>query len=1589
MNRIYQGRVSKVQTLKLRAKGKSPDDWQRFGLDAEHAVALKLEREKLRALTKGDTAESRAARKRLRIVNAALDGPWQKALWDHHRLFQTAVNYYTLCFAEMASGMDDPAFESVALKVAEDSARRDPKHKTDAARAKAVETAADTAKAMIAAVKSWRDSVMSTWVEGERRGRKIAGGYAEVASTLGLSVEENRDGQNAFESCATVALAGSKATKLKQAAALLQLLEEADGSDLSILVNDRLGWFCAPAGMNDKTPKSVVSLQEVKRQQQAREFRDMPESDAIARAASLDLKLFVTSPPKDDVLGSEAAAMLREYWEAAAEEHPTIAAVMDRLEAVAPDPKKNNTRPSLPVQPAGTELRLPVLGRRPSGIYPVAAVFRFVPSAETLAAFRAATASLCDGKDKQVLVDLIADSRVDDAPHFAYFTNLAFHRDPDAKLQATWKEFDHAALVEAVTSPHRYYQDTIERKKIERTLEEALQAMEGEGQGGSEDEGEGAKTALDGFRADERVDRLLTILFSDLGHLGEVDTPDDSDLSRPFVTGILAHVKTELPENSREYTLRERTLRSWHAVRDGWRDLVEKKGAPTKEDLWAIVAKEQGEHRKDFGSARFYEALTEPHNQCIWRQKGTRPYHAEDVVDAWAEYTELRRTLRDKKRPIRFTPAHATESPRFFDFPKKSSDKTSASGGKWASKHELTPSSGTPTTCNDSPGTLAFTAGIAIRDGAKWRTVMTRVSYRAPRLRRDGMRSNGEKSLDAAPWLQPMIAALGLAEPPAQDFGKCRVTLQPHLFKDVEGVERYDIQLTFPVEIETKKMIEKLGKQALWAKRFNLTPDGEKFRESTLRRKHEKQPKDPPRPLETITQSFTFGSVDFGLHADSWAMHEVRLDGQFSLTKKRQPIASRAITTNDEAPWRLATRELSKLRLPGTDATVWRKRSTRDRDQEAEFAWREELYGDCGRNAKPEETARCRDLMCALLGEQWAWEFVSHQVVSPANPMPVDWKSQMDQMLTEFSFPGQNDRLIVVARRAQSRLARIARWRAGVSEDLRWQTTLRELRDTCGFEDGAGAPPEPKFGGSPVGEQWIPVAIRDAAATNDREALKIATRAEHTRLVSALPPLLVRIANRVLPLRNRSWEWAAVSDREKEGRLHGLEQSGGEIPDVLLAGQRGLSIMRIEQIEELRRRFQSLNQAERRHHAAEQVADSAWLPEPAKKWVRRDFTDPCADLLDKLEELKTQRVNQSAHLILAQVLGVRLAKPPANKNELRKERDQHGVYEKFREPVDFVAIEDLSRYRATQGRTRDENGRLMKWCHRAVRDKLRQLCEPFGIPVLEVPAAYSSQFCSRSGVIGFRAEEVTAGFEKRAPWLFRLRVKDGEEETTEQREMRQLAGKLHEAQKTMEREWQVKHVTGVAPKVTVVLPKQGGQIFVPIVATAAQGNRFAAKITDADLNAAVNIGLRAVADPRMWEFFPRLRTERISGDIRYKGRKAKKPDKTSDATEATPTEAKIVLRAREKRKWKHNELLPELSLGSLPSGSAARETKQPNYFFDFSGTAAWDKAWIDDPEGNGRVEIASAKALFGALRESQWARCAEINEQRLKRWLNQ
>jgi hypothetical protein len=955
-----------------------------------------------------------------------------------------------------------------------------------------------------------------------------------------------------------------------------------------------------------------------------------------------------------------------------------------------------------------------------------------------------------------------------------------------------------------------------------------------------------------------------------------------------------------------------------------------------------ILAEEQTEHRDDFGSATLYRELAKPDFHPIWRDGGTQLWHAEDPLAAWLDYKELQAELQDKERPIRFTPAHPKCSPRFFIFPKKSEARPKATSKRppkpgLLSRHE--------------PGQLSFTAGVVLRTERGLAPTIVRIYYAAPRICRDQLRSSGDSNLYETPWLQPMMAALGLSEAPdSVNFANCRITLQP--------ANESDIQLTFPVEVKTEKIRAGVAREAVWEKQFNLHPDGDNFYNASLRWPHEKQPTKAPVAWHEQVKDFRCVATDLGQRdAGAFARLSVRNDGSFG----KRP--SRLIGETGGKQWRAALERSGLFRLPGEDARVWRERSELDErdpeDSAKPFDFREELWGERGRPARDWEADETAELMRSL-------------EVPPENEeislLLADWRDSL-------SFPEQNDKLLVAMRRYQSRIARLHRWCWFLKgDDKQQKTTWDEIGD-C--EDTRLVETELKL----LADKRDP-RVKDALESQLRERLELA------------PKVLVRIANRILPLRGRSWHWEKHPAATEENTLHHLTQHGesrdSKEKPVWLRGQRGLSLERIEQVEELRKRFQSLNQMLRREVGG-------------KPPIRRDESvpDPCPDLLDKLDNLKEQRVNQTAHMVLAEALGLRLAPPPANKSELRQQKDQHGTYEKTLDkrgqwigPVDFIIIEDLSRYRASQGRAPRENRRLMKWCHRAVRDKLKQLCEVFGLPVVETPAAYSSRFCSRSGVPGFRVAEVTVGFTKEGQWAWLAGKKDEQGNPTEEAQrLLDLDRQLAEAQKELERDWKEKTRPQPCPKRTLLVPISGGPVFVPVV-DRAEGSDLGPAIVQADINAAVNLALRAIADPRLWTIHPRLRSQREGGDKSAKGKRGKN---TQEAA-TPPAEGRLL--TREKRKF--GEVGKPLAIHPGP-GAKSDSTRQSNFFADFAGLEALaERLGERNPREHGwlRKEWTSAeisgessapplvhgKSFWGCVKAAQWERIHAINAARLAGW---
>jgi hypothetical protein len=650
---------------------------------------------------------------------------------------------------------------------------------------------------------------------------------------------------------------------------------------------------------------------------------------------------------------------------------------------------------------------------------------------------------------------------------------------------------------------------------------------------------------------------------------------------------------------------------------------------------------------------------------------------------------------------------------------------------------------------------------------------------------------------------------------------------------------------------------------------------------------------------------------------------------------------SRKLGAADGKTWWATLRATGMLRLPGEDAKVMR-----------DGLWQEELSGSRGRLAleseTKSETTDCRTIFCRLLGENDAFELILRR---KRNDEPL---TKMDAVFKTLSYPEQNDRLLFALRRAQARLARLQSWSAIAHEDTKPARRDRIVEQINKAEDDP-------LGLKPLvaQQQWVRVAgTLCEVIRKEREVLKVE---------------LVRIADRIQPLRGRRWEWALRDDGSK---CHVLRQTlrGTDDREKMLAGQRGLSMKRIEQLESLRQRCQSLNRA--------------LMQEPGKPSAvgRRsrgvELADPCPELLDRLEALKEQRVNQTAHLILAQALGVRLMRHEKD-DATRAAQDIHGEYERIpgREPVDFLVLENLDRYLASQGRGRGENSKLMKWSHRAILGKLKQLCEPYGLRVLETPAAYSSRFCSLSGVAGFRAVELTPEEAKEFRWKKHLdRLADPKHEAKlnrEEREESQRVKSLFDSLAQMNAD--IRKSNAARPKWrTLLAPVTGGPIFVPaselehyervnqktgknepaIRFAKVRGRRPV--IGQADINAAINLGLRAIAAPDADDIHLRIRAARKDKGFVVRAENARERARWEDK------EGNIAVPKESDRK----KLLADAYL---------------NFFADLGDVADYDAAQIDGKSG-----YASGRGIWGTIKGNQWhagkdwLRVQEINAARLR-----
>jgi len=286
----------------------------------------------------------------------------------------------------------------------------------------------------------------------------------------------------------------------------------------------------------------------------------------------------------------------------------------------------------------------------------------------------------------------------------------------------------------------------------------------------------------------------------------------------------------------------------------------------------------------------------------------------------------------------------------------------------------------------------------------------------------------------------------------------------------------------------------------------------------------------------------------------------------------------------------------------------------------------------------------------------------------------------------------------------------------------------------------------------------------------------------------------------------------------------------------------GLSLTRIATIK-------SLYQVQKAFHMRPE-------PEDLRKNAPSKGDDALLDfgrsILDVMEHLREQRVKQLASRIVEAALGIGIERQVGKKTPKRPRQRLYWKDEKGNEhgdrrfaPCHAVVIENLTHYRPDETRTRRENRQLMSWSSSKVKKYLAEACQLNGLHLREVQAGYTSRQDSRTGAPGVRCQDVPVKEFMRSPF-WRKQVAQAE---------KKQAGDKGDARERLlcdlNAEWKGKPEADWEKAGTVRVPLKGGEIFVSArpCSCCKHGKRGGAPGLQADLNAAANIGLKALTDP--------------------------------------------------------------------------------------------------------------------------------------------
>jgi IS605 OrfB family transposase len=1246
------------------------------------------------------------------------------------------------------------------------------------------------------------------------------------------------------------------------------------------------------------------------------------------------------------------------------------------------------------------EFDLPAVssGSKPSGTYWLCLRYKLSPSPYT----RGQLFENIKKRKETDATDPLAAVRAEFGFVFPFFTNL-LGLAPKSGEGAVWSGFDKSAFKRAAEEVFKYRLRSDEREDQIRKRRSKIEALNGRGEWKDE---RGKTKQLGGMEGDEERPQLMLQLLNKLG-------------------GAIG------------YGMRRGTIGGWADLRQEFLKIAKRDEPIGEDDLLAAIEKAREDSGGGFGSGAFFKALCEEEYHALWlpRWKNPKPHHPKNFVRWWVLYNEAKEELAKVQegstpKPIAFTwpgteNRHGENSFRPLDFdipvtPTPEIDLFDREGnGKpirmvRANADPPKPRKSKKVNPVESP---AFTDA----DGNALYPLT--LSYR--RFKRDRI-ANADGCSVKAEYAPPLVTgkAPSFHEPENKSLLDSSASLLPPV--DERGC--WHFMFSFKLEREMQKTLIENAPKVPGEKSIRCIKKGGKWVGLNFRWPVDLKTESPPKKDETGDVSldgdeieetdakfsakkiwcstefklFDILSVDLGVrYAGAWCR------GRISNGKNDGRPNQRKISRDGDTPEIFFDAyDFGTFRLQGEDARIWRKDKHKGFGDEPEL----EKCGSRGRIASDIEREEFTQLAEKIFP-------ASKRFPIADGPAEVKFFPDLGDHLTyrlrrrlgrirflfklRWQVSGKKKKIgheyqtlageELKTFRAEQRFNAIASLtfipkedkpeeteddfmrglRLKLAPEKTWSQLVFEHRGKTYplFAKGKGgrtkeekAESKRKKEAQKTALSKLKVELQSEGGKWDWTALGKAADAELKKAMQEFEgdqSTIAQVARFVWPLQDKRWKWTPCE--AKSGRQSVLERDArSNEPKRFIHGMRGLSMKRIRLMQDFRQCCQSLAKLERRFYTEN---DHGLEPSPVLPGDR--IHEPAQAFLEKINELREQRVNQTAHMILAEALGLELMNPAKveidgkSKWQLKSERDLHGRYKQTKTRVAAIVLEDLSRYRTSQDRSRYENSQLMEWSHRAVIAKLQDMAQVFGVQVITVDARFSSRFCSRSGVPGIRCVQVSRGFENEYPWK-----KWAEEKDVRAELIQTAATALNKSDD---------------PTFTLILPMDGGPAFLPVTSHTSGKEGLEA---NADIGAAVNIGLRAVSHPDRLDIFPVLRTEAKSvGALEIRNRRG------SLSEAATKSDQRTVLPVASlvKEKVEKEETIANEDGG----GDEELESGKFPYLYAAVGrcfTIADDKRYQLPRTLAGREVASSDQASVSAAKgKDYWTRVKHECWQRIKR----